>query len=447
MNNSQTAMREKPVLRLLISMSVPVALSMLIQALYNIVDGIWVTRLGTDALTAVSLAFPLQNAIMSVGVGMGVGIGSLVSMQLGSGNREQASRTASTGLALVLIHCLLFFLCGVFLTRPFLSLFTDDPLTLEWACDYTSIVLCLSAGELIQMGLEKIFQGVGKMATTMFLMASGCIINLILDPVLIFGMFGLPAMGVRGAALATVIGQYAAMLLYFVICLRRDIGVTLHPRYVSLHRDLVKRIYSIGGPSSVMLAMPSLLTGILNGILVQLGSVYVAVFGLYFKLQTIINMPSNGVVQGLRPIASYNYGAGQVQRVRQAIRYSLLIVGAIMVLGAVAALCFPVPILRMFNADPALMEHGVTALRIIGLSFPLSTVAIVASGVFEALGKGGDSLLLSLLRQLIALVPVGWVLSRSLGAVGIWLAFPIAETLALTLALWQLRRIYRTDLA
>lgn len=341
MKQNQEFMREKPVFKLLISMSVPVVLSMLIQSLYNIIDSVWVTKLGTDALTAVSLAFPLQNAIMSVGVGIGVGIGSIVSMDLGGGNRENANRAASVGMALVLIHCVVFLLCGVFLTKPFLHMFTDDPRTFQWACDYTYIVLCLSFGELIQMCFEKIFQAVGKMKTTMLLMASGCIINIILDPVLIFGWFGFPAMGVKGAAAATVTGQIIAMLLYVIVCIKQDIGVTIHPHHVQPDVNLIKRIYGIGVPSSLMLAMPSVLTGVLNGILAELGSIYVAVFGLYFKLQTFINMPSNGVVQGMRPIISYNYGAGENQRVKQAIRYSMGIIAVIMLIGTIAALGFP----------------------------------------------------------------------------------------------------------
>lgn len=442
MNEKQAFMRQKPVFGLLVSMSIPVVLSMLIQSLYNIVDSIWVTKLGTDALTAVSLAFPLQNTIMSVGVGMGVGIGSIVSMHLGAGERRQANWAASMGVVLVLAHCVIFVAAGLLITRPFLSLFTDDAQTLDWACDYTYIVMCLSFGELLQMCFEKIFQGVGKMKTTMVLMASGCIINIVLDPILIFGWFGLPALGVRGAAIATVIGQIAAMLLYVVLCLTGDVGVTIRPHRVHLDRHLAGRIYNIGIPSSLMLAMPSVLTGILNGILAQLGSVYVAVFGLYYKLQTFVNMPACGVIQGMRPIISYNYGAGEDVRVRRTIADSMKIVAAIMIVGTIGALCFPSAILHLFDADAALMTHGVQALRVIGLSFVISTVGVVASGVFEALGRGRDSLVISLLRQLVIIVPVGWVLSRFLGARGIWIAFPIAEVVGLIVALAKLRKTH-----
>ena len=278
------------------------------------------------------------------------------------------------------------------------------------------------------------------MKTTMYLMASGCIINIILDPILIFGWFGLPAMGVTGAAVATVIGQIGALLLYILVCLRTDIGVTIHPRYMKPDKQIITKIYSIGIPSSLMLTMPSLLTGILNGLLTKLGSVYVAVFGLYFKLQTFINMPSNGVVQGMRPIISYNYGAGEQERVKKTIRYSMGIVAVIMLIGTIGALVFPRPILQLFDADASLMAHGIPALRIIGLSFLISTVGIVASGVFEALGQGKKSLTLSLLRQLVIIVPVGWILSHWMGAAGIWIAFPIAELIASVVAVGMLRR-------
>lgn len=440
MEQNQTFMKEKPIFKLLISMSVPVMFSMLIGSLYNIVDSIWVAKLGTDALTAVSLAFPLQNMIMSVGVGMGIGVGSVISMSLGAGDRKRADQTASLGIALAGFHCILFLLAGIFFTKPFLSMFTNDPKILEWSRDYTYIVMCVSFGQLLQMCLEKIFQGIGKMKTTMYLMASGCIINIILDPILIFGWFGLPAMGVTGAAVATVIGQIGALLLYILVCLRTDIGVTIHPRYMKPDKQIITKIYSIGIPSSLMLTMPSLLTGILNGLLTKLGSVYVAVFGLYFKLQTFINMPSNGVVQGMRPIISYNYGAGEQERVKKTIRYSMGIVAVIMLIGTIGALVFPRPILQLFDADTSLMAHGIPALRIIGLSFLISTVGIVASGVFEALGQGKKSLTLSLLRQLVIIVPVGWILSHWMGAAGIWIAFPIAELIASVVAVGMLRR-------
>lgn len=440
MEQKQHVMGTKPVLQLLVSMSIPVVLSMFIQALYNIVDSIWVAKLGTDAITAVSLAFPLQNIVMSVGVGMGIGIGSVISMSLGAGNRQEANRAASIGVALVLLHCVIFAVGGLAITKPFLRMFTNDPVIYQWACDYTYVVLCISFGELLQMCLEKIFQGLGKMKTTMVMMASGCIINIILDPILIFGWFGFPAMGVKGAAIATVIGQIGAFVMYLVVCARGDIGVTIHPRYMKPDKEMVGRIYSIGIPSSLMLAMPSLLVALLNGILAQLDKVYVAVFGLYFKLQTFVNMPSNGVVQGMRPIISFNYGAGNQKRVNQAVGYAMKIVAGIMLVGTIAAVGMPEWILRAFDADEKVLSYGITAFRIIGLGFLFSTVGIVSAGVFEALGKGKESLWISLVRQFVIILPLGWLLSRFMGAEGIWISFPVAEALAAVMSVILLRK-------
>ena len=447
MNKTQSAMASRPVFPLLLSMSLPVMLSMLIQALYNIVDSYWVAKLGTDALTAVSLAFPLQNVIMSVAVGMGIGISAQVSIYLGQGDHKLASRAASLGTLFVLGHCFVFLLAGLTITKPFLSLFTSDPAVLAAACDYTQIVLCLSFGEFLQMCLEKIFQGAGKMLLTMFLMASGCIINMILDPILIFGLYGLPAMGIRGAAYATVIGQICGMLLYFIIYPFVNLGLHIHPKYARFDAGLARRIYGVSIPSSLMLAMPSVLTGLLNAILAGLGSVYVAILGLYFKLQTFVNMPANGIVQGMRPIIGYNYGAKNYARVRSAIRYSLALITLISAVGTVLAVGFPGPILGLFDAEPALLQEGTTALRLIGPSFLLSSLSVVACGVFEALGQGRDSLLISLLRQLVILVPLGWALSRVWGAAGIWLAFPLAEAAALVYSLVRMRRLLRQQLS
>lgn len=446
MKKSSNAMGSKPIFPLLLSMSFPVILSMLIQSLYNIVDSFWVAKLGTDALTAVSLAFPLQNIIMSVAVGMGIGISAQVSICLGRGDRETASGAASLGTLFVIGHCILFLVAGFLITKPFLSMFTEDEEVLFLACDYAEIVLCLSFGELIQMCLEKIFQGAGKMLITMFLMAAGCVINIILDPIMIFGLFGFPALGIKGAAYATVIGQICGMLLYIIVYRFTDLGLSIHPKYAKFNKGLTKRIYGVAVPSSLMLAMPSVLTGILNSILVKLGQVYVAIFGLYFKLQTFINMPANGVIQGMRPIIGFNYGAGKYNRVRQTIKFSLLLVTAISMIGTILSVFFPTQILNLFDIEPQLLQEGIYALRLMGPGFLLSAVAVVTCGVLEALGQGQISLILSIMRQLVLLVPIGWVLSKFYDAAGIWISFPIAELGTLFLALICLSRLFRRQL-
>lgn len=440
METRNTFMKTKPVFSLLISMSVPMMLSMLIQSLYNIVDSIYVSRLGTDALTAVSLAYPLQNAIISVSVGVGVGISSAISIHLGSGDQEKANRSATLGVALTVFHCIFFILAGIFVTRPFLSLFTDDPDILKSACSYTYIVLCFSFGALLQVAFEKIFQGIGEMKITMYLLSVGCVINIILDPILIFGLLGFPRLGITGAAVATVIGQIGAFLLYVAVYLRKDYAVCIHPKYLKADFEIVRQIYGVGIPSTLMMLLPSFLISILNGILTSMSEVYVAVLGVYYKLQTFIYMPANGIVQGMRPIIGYNYGAGKAERVRTTIRYSLACTAALMLLGTILSLAVPGPILSLFKADSELMVAGITALRIICLGFLISTVGVIYSGTFEALGNGRNSLIISLLRQFVITIPLSILLSRSLGAAAVWISFPAGELCASVVAFFLLKK-------
>ena len=423
-------MKRKPVFSLLISMSVPMMLSMLIQSLYNIVDSIYVSRLGTDALTAVSLAYPLQNAIVSVAVGIGVGISTAISIHLGAGDQEKADRSATLGIALTVFHCVLFVLAGIFITRPFLSLFTDDPAILEDACDYTYIVLCLSFGALLQIAFEKIFQSIGQMKITMYLLIVGCVINIVLDPILIFGLLGFPVLGVSGAAIATVIGQICAFLLYIAVYMRKSYAVHIRLKHLKFDRSIIRQIYGVGIPSSIMMLLPSVLISILNSILTALSDVYVAVLGVYFKLQTFIYMPANGIVQGMRPIIGYNYGAGENERVRSTIRYSLGCAAMLMLAGTLLSLLIPEQIFTLFDADAELMSAGVTALRIICIGFLVSSIDVIYSGTFEALGNGRNSLIISLLRQFAVTVPLAFLLSRVWGAAGVWAAFPAGEVIA-----------------
>lgn len=440
MEKKNSFMQTKPVLPLLLSMAVPMMLSMLIQSLYNIVDSIYVSRLGTEALTAVSLAYPLQNTITAVSVGIGVGISSAISIFLGAGAQEKANRAATIGVALSAVHCLLFILAGIFVTRPFLELFTGNPTVLKDACDYTYIVLCASFGCILQITMEKIFQGIGEMKITMYLLASGCIINIVLDPIFIFGLLGFPAMGVAGAAIATVVGQICAFLLYIVVYMRRSFAVQIHPKYLCFDKGIISRIYSVGIPSSIMLTLPSVLVSVLNSILAAFSDTCVAVLGVYFKLQTFIYMPANGIVQGMRPVVGYNYGAGEQGRVKSAIRYSLLCTAAIMLLGTLLSLLIPGQIFGLFDADAELLSAGITALRIISLGFLVSTIGVIASGVFEALGEGRHSLAVSLLRQFAITIPLSFVLSRFLGAVGVWISFPAGEFCAAVVALVLLKK-------
>lgn len=430
MQENNTFMKTRPVFSLLVSMSVPMMLSMLIQSLYNIVDSIYVSQLGTDALTAVSLAYPLQNAILSVAVGIGVGISSAISIHLGAENQEKADRAATIGIGLTVFHCVLFIIGGLVITRPFLSLFTDNPAVLDDSCAYTYIVLCLSFGSLLQIAFEKIFQSIGQMKITMCLLIAGCVINIILDPILIFGLLGFPSLGVAGAAIATVIGQISAFLLYIVVYLRKPCAIQIRRKYLCFDRSIIRQIYSVGVPSSIMMLLPSVLISILNSILAAFSEVYVAVLGVYFKLQTFIYMPANGIVQGMRPVIGYNYGAGETRRVRSAIRYSLACAAVLMLLGTLLSLLIPEQIFALFDADSELMKAGVTALRIISLGFLVSSVGVIYSGTFEAIGNGRNSLIISLLRQFVITIPLSFLLSKVWGPSGVWLSFPAGELCA-----------------
>ena len=440
MNVRDSKMEKAPMFKLLMSMSIPVMLSMFIQALYNIIDSVYVSRIGTNALTAVSLAFPLQNIILAFAVGTGVGVSSAISIYRGSGNREGADRAASIGIMLTFIHNIIIIVGGLIFIKPFLKMFTDDPLILHDACVYTYIVCLVSCGCLLQIIIEKIFQGIGEMKLTMYFMAAGCIINVILDPILIFGYLGFPAMGIAGAAIATVIGQISATVISFVVYFKGDYDIKLKWKYMKPDRRLLKQIYNVAVPSGVMILMPSILISSLNAILGKINTIYIAVLGIYYKLQMFTYMPGNGLIQGMRPIIGYNYGAGNDERVKEAIKNSIKVLFCIMLTGTVLAIAIPDKILMMFDAEPALMESGVTALRIIGLGLVVSTIGTIYAGVFEALGMGKYSLIVSLLRQLVITVPLGFVLSRFLGAVGVWIAFPAGEIVAAVVAVILLKK-------
>ena len=431
---SSNAIGTRPVLPLLLSMSVPPMISMLIQSMYNVVDSIFVARLSQNALTAVSLAFPLQNLVLAVAVGLGVGLNACIARSLGAGDPEKANDAAAHGLVFTTIHALLFVLVGVFGTRPFLQMFTTDPEVLEMGCQYSYIVICLSFGSLYHIFIEKIFQATGNMVAPMILQGVGAIINIVLDPILIFGLFGLPAMGVPGAAIATVAGQMTACALAVALFVKGDCPVRIHMKGFRLKGAVAAQVYSVAVPSGLMVALPSLLVGMLNAILSAFSQTAVAVFGAYFKLQTFVYMPASGLVQGMRPIMSFNYGAGRRDRMHQILRSSLLVTGGIMLVGWLLFTLLPGPIMALFGADARMSAMGASALRIISLGFVVSTVGFVLAGAFEALGKGVQSLTVSMIRQLIVIPPLAWALSKPFGLAGVWASFPIAELLAAVVA-------------
>ncbi len=430
MKEIENPMRTKPVFPLLMGMSVPPMVSMLIQSLYNIVDGIFVAKLGEDALTAVTIAFPLQNLILAVAVGLGVGVNAVIARNLGAGDREAVNTAASHGLFCTALHALAFILLGICFTRPFLRLFTANPEVLEWSCVYSYVVLCCSFGTLFHITIEKMFQATGNMIKPMVMQAFGAVVNIILDPILIFGLFGLPAMGVKGAAVATVIGQISACALSVVMFKRNSGGIHICFRGFRPDSRMMKQLYAVAVPSALMMSMPSVLIGALNGILGAISQTAVAVLGIYFKLQNFAYMPASGIIQGMRPIVSYNYGAGDKDRLYATVRASLTAVAVIMALGTALLLLFPTRLLQMFSASEEMLHMGRTALRIIGVGFIVSAFGQVFSGVFEAMGAGMSSLLVSLLRQLVIIIPLALILIRFLGVTGVWLAFPAAEITA-----------------
>lgn len=438
----ENPMGTRPVFRLLFSMAVPPILSMLIQSMYNIVDSIFVARISRDALTAVSLAFPLQNLVLSVAVGIGVGISAVISQSLGAKNTRAADAAAANGLLLTAVHAVLFILFGLLFAKPFIDLFTDDPAIYAMGCQYSLIVICFSCGNLFHIYFEKMFQATGNMLVPMVLMLIGALTNIVLDPILIFGLFGFPEMGVAGAA-ATVIAQFVSCILSVAWFFLRPQPIRLSLRGFRPDGGMIRRIYAIGIPSSVMMALPSVLVGLLNAILTPLSEAAVAMFGVYFKLQTFVYMPANGLVQGMRPLVSYNYGAGLHARMHRTVRLSLLTAGGIMAAGTLLFLLVPDALLRLFDADVEMLAIGIPALRIISLGFVISSVGVVLAGAFEALGRGGSSLAVSLLRQFLIIPPLALLLSRFLGLTGIWITFPAAELFAAAAAVLLYRRLFR----
>lgn len=434
MQTSENPMGTKPILPLLISMALPPTISMLIQSMYNIIDSIYVAKLGESALTAVSLAFPLQNLVLSLAVGLGVGMNASIARNLGAGNQKEADNSVMHGLILAGVHSILFLLVGLFLTVPFLKMFTNDPQILSWGTSYCKIVICFSFGSIFHIAVEKIFQSVGNMMVPMLLQGVGAIINIVLDPIFIFGYFGVPALGVAGAAIATIIAQISACLLSILWLIRSHLPLHINWKEFSFQKSKLKELYIVAVPSTVVMAIPSTLVAILNGLLIGFSQTAVAVFGVYFKLQSFVYMPSSGLVQGMRPLVSFNYGAGNTKRMNDVIRYSISIAAGIFALGTLLFFVLSKNIMGIFSTDSNMIEMGQNALRIISIGFLLSTPAIIFSGALEALGKGIQSLCIVLLRQLILVPLFAVLLSYFMGLNGIWLAFPISEGIGAIIA-------------
>lgn len=417
-----------PVNKLLLGMSLPMMASMLVQSLYNIVDSIFVAMLSEDALTAVSLAFPIQVLTMAVGGGTAVGINAVLSKALGEKNQETVNKSATNGIFLMLLSSLLFLLVGIFFVKPFYNMQgTESPAITEYGIQYLTIVCCCSIGIFTQVTFERLLQSTGKTVLAMITQATGAIINLILDPIMIFGLLGCPKLGVAGAALATVIGQIVAGIT--AIILNQRFNKEIHISFKGFRPDgkMIGKIYSVGFPSIIMQAIGSVMNYCMNQILLSFADTAATVFGVYYKLQSFFFMPIFGLNNGLVPIVAYNFGAGKRSRMIKAIKLGVLYAEIILVFGMLCFLLIPDKLLLIFNAEGDLMTMGQTALRIIGLCFPLAAYAIICSSAFQALGHGMYSMLISIARQLVVLIPVAYLFSLTGQLAMVWWAFPIAE--------------------
>ena len=443
----ENRMGTMPVGKLLVTMSLPIMISMLIQALYNIVDSIFVAQIGENALTAVSLAFPVQNLIIAVGIGTGIGINSLLSRRLGERRFDDANAAAENGILLSLCNWLVFAIFGGLFSEAFFRAFTDNPEIISMGTDYLTVCTVFSFGCFMQFACERILQATGITIYNMITQATGAIINIILDPIMIFGLFGFPRLGVKGAAIATVIGQIVAMLLGLWFNAKKNKEVHMDFRHFRPNGRIIGEIYKVGVPSIVMQSIGTVMTIGMNKILIAFSETAVAVFGVYFKLQSFVFMPIFGLTNGLVPIVAYNYGARKRTRITASIRLALVYALSIMALGLLIFQLFPVPLLRLFKASDALLSIGVPALRIISISFLGAGVGIVLSSVFQAMGNGVLSLTMSVARQLAVLLPVAWLMARFVGLDAVWAAFPVSEYVSVTIALFMYRYVYHNHIA
>ncbi|MBQ9413733.1 MAG: MATE family efflux transporter [Clostridia bacterium] len=425
---------------------------MLVQALYNIVDSVFVAQVSENALTAVTLAFPIQNLMIAIGSGTAVGVNALLSKSLGERDQTNADRAANAGLLLTLPGFLLMLVFGLFFATPFIA-GQIDPVAVTDPTDiaaittggtaYLQVCCCFSFGLFFQIMCERLLQSTGRTTLSMISQISGAVINMILDPILIFGLLGLPSLGVAGAAIATVIGQCCAATIGLVLNLRHNRDIHLSFKAVFRpHAATIGRIYAVGAPSILMMSIGSVMTYMMNRILAAFASAQ-AVFGVYFKLQSFFFMPLFGLNNGLIPIIAFNYGAKNKARVKDSMRFAMILAVSIMVVGTIIFHVVPTLLLSFFNASPEMVRIGVPALRIISLSFPIAAVCIVLGSTFQAFSKGVYSLIVSIMRQLVVLIPAAWLLSLSGEVTNIWWAFLFAEIMSLTVTLLCYRRLHR----
>lgn len=431
-----------PIPKLLVSVSLPIVISMLVQALYNIVDSIFVAKIGDSAFSALSLAFPIQMLMISVGVGTGVGINALLSRSLGEKKQEQANATAINGIFLCFISFIVFAIFGLFFSELFFSSQTDDLDIIRHGTSYLRICTVVSFGVFIQIAMERLLQATGNTIYSMITQGVGAVINIILDPILIFGLLGMPKMGTTGAALATVIGQIIAMMLGLYFNIKKNPEIHVSFKGFRPNGKIIKQIYAVGIPAIVMQSIGSVMTLGMNKILLMFSATAVNVLGAYFKLQSFIFMPVFGFNNGMVPILAFNYGANNKKRVTETIRMSVVVAIVIMFLGLIIFQIFPAQLLNFFDATEEMLKLGVPALRIISYGFVFAGVSIIFLSVFQAFGSGILSLIVSVARQLIVILPVAYVLATMYGVEMVWWAFPVAELLSLILSIIFFQHLY-----
>lgn len=428
--------------RLIISMSLPMMLSMLVQALYNVVDSIFVAQISENAFTAVSLAFPVQNLIASVGCGTAIGVNALLSKYLGQRLADKASSSARNGIFLAFLSFVVFAVLGIFFTELYFKVQTADSEIIGFGNDYLSICLIFSMGAFMQMMLERLLLSTGKTVLAMSSQLIGSVVNIILDPVLIFGWFGFPVMGVVGAAIATVAGQHVAALAALIMNIKCNGEISVSFKNFKPDLKMIKKIYSVGVPSVIMMSIGSVTTFLMNKILLGFTSTAAAVFGAYFKLQSFIFMPIFGMNSGMVPIIAYNYGAKNAARIIKTVKLCVLYAVVIMLVGIIIMWVFPDKLLMMFNPSDDMLAMGIKAMRIISLSFTFAGYCIICGSAFQALGNGVLSMIVSIVRQLVVLVPVAYMLSLTGNVNNVWWSYPIAELASVTVSTAFLIWIY-----
>lgn len=436
----QTFMKTKPILPLVLSMALPMVVSMTVASLYNIVDSYYVAKISEDVMTALSLVFPVQNLINAVTIGFSIGANAVISYHLGAQDHQKANAAATQSIVYNALHGIVLTVGCIGVMPFFLPLFTTDEQVIDMGVRYSRVAFAFAVFVAVSMSMEKIFQAVGKMMMTMVCMMSGCVANIILDPILIFGWGPFPEMGIEGAAFATGIGQTLSLAIYMICYFVGHFPVRLCFTANTFNTHLARKMYSVGIPATLNLALPSLLISCLNIILSAYSQIYVLVLGVYYKLQTFLYLPANGIVQGMRPIIGYNFGAKEYVRVEKIYRVALALSACIMAGGTILCWLMPSQLIGLFSTNADTIAVGSTALRMISIGFIVSSVSIISCGALEGLGMGTSSLVISLLRYALLMIPIAFILSRLFEAVGVWHAFWVTECVTAIIAYFLYKR-------